>query len=219
MFRTIGIAVAVVTVFAMGVFVGARDIVIREKLVYIQPETEVILPAKQEFAFQYPKKPTKSQQQLLGMAYDIAQKDGHAEPQILQAVILQETHAGTVKRFRVVGQEYGLVPMKRYYGVSQIKLAATWDVMKRWPELWTKFGFQTRTDDELIAKLIENDKFNMTVASKYLLVLQSYGYTTTNQQLTAYNKGPGGAEGVDADTNEYALSAQSKLTTMVVNNQ
>jgi len=180
-------------------------------LVVNMPANSEITEA-QTFAFEYPKEPTHSQAQLLGLAYDIAKKDGHEYPQILQGIILQESHAGTLKRYNVVGQEYGLTPTKRYYGVAQIKLSATWDVMKKWPALWSQFHFHTHTDDELIAKLIENDVFNMTVASRYLMILRdTYGFTTPAQLATAYNKGPGGAKDVDADTNEYALAMQVKL--------
>jgi len=174
------------------------------------PPKESITEA-QMFSFEYPKDPTPSQAQLLGMAYDIANKDGLEHPQLLQGIILQESHAGTLKRYNVVGQEYGLKPTKRYYGVSQIKLSATWDVMKKWPALWTKFRFHTRTDDELIAKLIEDDVFNMTIASKYLLILRdTYGFSSAAQLAMAYNKGPGGAEGQDAETNDYAQAVLVK---------
>jgi hypothetical protein len=148
-----------------------------------------------------PPDPSARQQHLLQVAYQTAKRDGHSYPQILQGIIMQESKAGTMKKYKVAGNEFGLKPNKRYYGVAQLKLAAAHDVLKKFPSLWADFNFQTKTDEEVIAKLIENDEFNIAVASKYLLILRSYGFTTPHALAIAYNRGPGGAKNAGPVTN------------------
>lgn len=147
---------------------------------------------------------TDRQAYLLSMAYQIAKEDGHKHPQLLQGIILQESWAGAHHAYKVAGHEFGLRPNERYYGVAQIKLAAAKDVLARYPSMRKEFGFHTTMDEEIIAKLIENDRFNLTVASRYLLILKSYGYDTIRQLALAYNQGPGGARNHDSETHYYS---------------
>lgn len=149
---------------------------------------------------------TTNQGRLLAEAYEIAKADGHKNPELVQAILLQETMAGGMKAYRVAN-----AGPDAYFGVMQIKLGATKEVLGVWPDLYKKFGLQSHADDEIKANLILNDKFNMAVASKYLLVLHKrYGYSG-HALMVAYNKGPGGAQGVDPADNEYAQSALNKL--------
>ena len=145
------------------------------------------------------------------MAYSIAKIDGHRYPQLLQGIILQETLAGEYHSYKVAGQELGLRTNERYYGVAQIKLAAARDVLNSFPWLTKEFGFHTTTDEEVIAKLIENDKFNLSVASKYLLILKRYGYDTIQELALAYNQGPGGAKAHDAQTFHYSVKVMKYI--------
>lgn len=147
---------------------------------------------------------TERQQEVLSLAYDIALKDGHSQPHLLQAIILKESNAGEMKSYKVAGHESGLRPNERYYGLGQIKLAAAKDVIKRYPKLLIDFDFHTRTDEEIISKLIENDKFNITIASRYLLILKSLGYDTVKYLALAYNQGPGAAQNLNADDHPYS---------------
>ncbi len=147
---------------------------------------------------------TERQQEVLALAYDIATKDGHSQPHLLQAILLKETNAGEMKSYKVAGHELGLRPNERYYGLGQIKLSAAKEVIKKYPTLLNDFHFHTRTDEEIISKLIENDKFNITIASKYLLILRSLGYDTVKYLALAYNQGPGGAQNLDADEHPYS---------------
>lgn len=149
---------------------------------------------------------TPKQHQVLNLAYKQAKKDGHRNPEIVQSVLLQETHAGGLKSYRVAGNKGD-----EYYGEGQLKVAAVRDVMKRWPELWEKYGFHTRTDQEIIAHLILDVKFNVEMTSKYLLLLQQqYGFTG-RRLLNAYNRGPGGVRAVDDSEFHYAIGAERKL--------
>lgn len=148
---------------------------------------------------------TISQHMILNKAYEIAKADGHKHPELVQGVILQESDAGGAKDYKVAGNRGD-----EYYGLGQLKLGATRDVMNRWPELWHKYKFQTRTDDELKANLILNQTFNIEVTSKYLKLLQkTYGFQG-RELMNAYNRGPSGVKAVGADFH-YAISAEKKL--------
>ena len=146
-----------------------------------------------------------SQHQILNTAYRIAKADGHRNPELVQSVLLQETHAGGLNKYKVAGNRGD-----EYYGLAQIKLGAAKDVLKEHPELWNKYDFHTRTDDELKANLILNQKFNIEIASKYLKLLQDrYGFSG-RELLNAYNRGPGGVKAVDSSFH-YAREAEQKL--------
>ncbi len=152
-----------------------------------------------------PDKMTSKQSLLLKQAYEIGKADGHKNPEIVQAVLLQETQAGGLKSYRVANPGG-----EAYFGPMQLKLAAARDVLARWPSLFEKYGFHTRTDDEVKANLILNDRFNIEVGSKYLMVLhRTYGYSGRDL-LNAYNRGPGGVKTVDASYH-YAVGAEQKL--------
>ena len=149
---------------------------------------------------------TDDQHMILSVAYKIAKQDGHKHPEVVQSMLLQETHAGGLAKFKVAGNRGD-----EYYGLAQIKLGATKDVLARHPELWKKYNFHTHTDDEIKANLILNPKFNIEVGSKYLKLLQEqYGYNG-RELLNAYNRGPGGVKSVDSNTFHYAREAEQKL--------
>jgi hypothetical protein len=166
------------------------------------------------FSMNLPKNLTARQAEVLSLAYSIAKKDGHKQPQLLQGIVMQESHAGQLGQYKVAGQEFGLRINERYYGVAQIKLGATRDVLSRYPHLLKQFNFQTNTDEEVIAKLIENDAFNLTIASKYLLILQRYGFDTIRELALAYNQGPGGAKSKDSETFHYSNGVMKHIQTL-----
>jgi hypothetical protein len=148
---------------------------------------------------------TKEQHQVLTKAYLQAKADGHRHPELVQGVILQESKAGGMDSYRVAGNRGD-----EYYGLGQIKVGAARDVLARWPELWQKYKFQTRTDDELKANLILNPAFNIEITSKYLLLLtRQYGFQG-RELLNAYNRGPGGVKAVD-DSYHYAIGVEQHV--------
>jgi hypothetical protein len=151
------------------------------------------------FTVKLPDNLTTKQLQLLAFAYDIAKADGHKYPQYIQGILMQETKAGGMQLFRVAG----LTNTKgdRYFGVGQIKLATAKEVMSNYPELW-KF-LDTKTDEELQAKLILDDEFNVRVASKYALLMGMNRDPIA--ATTSYNLGAGGATMVDPKTHDYTL--------------
>lgn len=156
------------------------------------------------FSIKLPKDLSSQQAHRLEMAYEIAKEDGHKQPQLLQGILLQETKAGNMASYKVAGQEFGLKTNERYYGLFQLKLDAAKDAMKAYPKLRKEFNFQTNTDEEIIAKLIENERFNTSIASKYLLVLKKAGYDTMAQLALAFNQGAAGAKSHDASTFAYS---------------
>ena len=170
----------------------------REMLYTFKGEREVVkLP-----------KLSRKQADLLLYAYGIAKSDGHKDPSVLQGLIWQESRAGGFKGYEVAGDEFGLRFGKRYYGVGQIKVAAAKDVFKRYAEDFP--GWTERTDEEIIAYLIMDDKFNIRVASKYLLHVQHNEQTKyvrpINYAITAYNRGLGNTYGTDFNNWHYTVS-------------
>lgn len=153
---------------------------------------------------------SSSQHVILNKAYAIAKADGHKNPELVQGVILQESHAGQ-GNYKVAGNKGD-----EYFGLGQLKLGAAKEVMSAWPALWAKFKFQGKSDDELKANLILNSDFNMEVTSKYLKLLQQrYGFTG-RELVNAYNRGPGGVKSVDSATFHYAIGVEDKLAAMKV---
>jgi hypothetical protein len=151
---------------------------------------------------------TPKQGELLTYAYKVASEDGHKHPEYYQGLIYQESKAGGMKGYEVAGQEFGLAPMKRYYGVTQMKLSAAKDVLKQYPVLGA-----FRTDEEIIAKLITDDKWAVRMGSKYLLIVGKD--KSPAGALVAYNKGVGGAKGVNPATNDYAVKIIHHAQTVV----
>lgn len=148
---------------------------------------------------------TPDQGRLMNTAYTIAKAHGHKNPELVQSVLLQESDAGAAPKMRVANPG-----PEAYFGPMQLKLVAAKAVLSRWPELFSKYHFQTRTDDEIKANLILNDVFNIEVGSKYLLILQrEYGFTG-RELLNAYNRGPAGVKAV-GDDYHYAIGAEKKL--------
>jgi hypothetical protein len=149
------------------------------------------------------------QHRLLNMAYDLAQQHGFKNPELAQAVLLQETKAGGMRSYRVAN-----AGPEAYFGPMQVKLAAAKDVLKRWPSLFDEYDFHTRSDDEIKANLILNDKFNLEVGVKYLVILKTTYGLQGRVLINAYNRGPGGVKHVDHDTFHYAIGAERKLANL-----
>lgn len=148
---------------------------------------------------------SEKQHRLLNMAYEMGKSHGFKDPEIVQAVLLQETMAGGMDNYKVAN-----AGPEAYFGPMQIKLAAAKDVLSKWPALFGSYGFHTRSDDEIKANLILNERFNLEVATKYLLILkQTYGFRG-RELMNAYNRGPGGVKAVD-DSFHYAIGAERKL--------
>jgi hypothetical protein len=149
-----------------------------------------------------PKDLSMKQAELLSYAYQVAKEDGNSHPEKYQGVLYQESKAGGLKGYQVAGQEFGLKPMERYYGVPQLKLVAAKAVFQHYPDFE-----HPKTDEEIIAKLITDDKWAIRVGSKYFMLV--------GQNPVAYNKGPGGAQGINPSTDHYAQSVAKHVSTVV----
>ena len=123
---------------------------------------------------------TEDQVQLLKIAFDIGFKDGGIEhAQLVQGVLMQETIAGLLGRIGHMTAQVG----KRSYGVMQVKVSAARDVLRRNPSLG-----EFNADEELIAKLITDDTFNIAIASRQLIHLKKKAKNVA-QAMMAYNIG------------------------------
>lgn len=138
-----------------------------------------------------PKTIAKPQLELLDYAYKVAVQDGHKYPQYVQGVMMQESKAGAMLGFRVAGLSNKAGD--RYAGICQIKLVAAKAVLASYPKMWQKLD--TKTDEELFARLILDDKFNIEVCSKYLLLMGVNANPARG--IAAFNQGPGGVQAIE----------------------
>lgn len=205
---------AVVSVMSVGVLGNFYHIT--------QPKvgTSVISPKMDKqiggdpLTFNIPENLSEKQHRILNAAYSIAKAIGLKKPELAQGILIQESKAGGLDSYKVAGQEFGLKTNERYYGVGQVKLSAAKAVMIRFPQLWEKHDFHTRTDEELIANLIMNDMFNVEISTRYLKILaDDYGYEG-DKLVAAYNKGPGGVKSVE---NPSGLSYVQKVRQHIKN--
>lgn len=155
------------------------------------------------FAFMNANAQTCPTEPLTTYALQVAAADGHKHPRLLVGVIKVESSAGTGSNYRVVKQGVGKLA-STFYGAGQLTIGAAKEVMRRFPDLWGDFN--TRTDEELKARLILDDRFNVRVASKYLLIMGVN--RNADKGIAAYNLGLGGVELVDYRTHEYTLKVK-----------
>lgn len=183
------------------------------------PVVETITPALQapqpekplvnHVALAQAEKVEAKQKRLLKIAYNMAKQEGFKNPEIVQSILLQETHAGGMKSYKVANPG-----PEAYFGPMQLKLNAARDVLARFPHLYEKYDFHTTTDDEVKANLILNEHFNIEVATKYIRLLQTlYGYTG-RELVNAFNRGPTGVKKIDSRKFHYAVGAEQKLAAM-----
>lgn len=151
---------------------------------------------------------TTRQYELLNFAYETAKADGMKYPQYLQGIIMQESKGCDMKNFRVAGLTNRVGD--RYFGCGQVKLAAAKCVMGRYPDLWKYL--ESQTDEELQARLILDDRFNIRIASKYLFMMGIND--NPKRAITAYNVGPGAVKTTNVDTHHYTLMVQKYSDTI-----
>lgn len=151
---------------------------------------------------------TREQLDLLSLAYKIGYDDGGvAHARLLQAVLMQESIAGQLGRLGHLSAPLG----KRSYGVMQVKVVAARDVLSWHPDLG-----DFPNDDQLIARLITDDEFNLRVASAYLKYLRKRT-GSDHEALVAYNVGPSAAKHVvDPAQYRYVLGIERYLSKVVM---
>ena len=209
----LSLTIATLTGFIINDHIGS---IVPTSPIVVVDQQQHVGPKRVALAYSLPADLSSKQKQLLVEAYNIAKADGLSDPKLLQAIILRETRAGGMQKYSVAGQELGLKTNLRYYGVSQLKLAAARDVLAKWPRLFSQFGFQTQTDEEVIAKLIADDLFNLHIASKYLLLLRNQGFRSNSELALAYNQGAGGARLQDHNDSPYARAVVQYISKLGV---
>jgi hypothetical protein len=123
---------------------------------------------------------TREQIKLLNLAHHIGMEEsGEGQAEMLQAILMQESHAGNYGRIGDTHADVG----KRSYGVMQVKLITAYDVLKQYPEMG-----HFKTEEGLIVKLITDDEFNIRIASKHLTMLRKRTKRDA-QAIMAYNTG------------------------------
>lgn len=199
----------------IAIFLGATTALAVTAYRYIEPVTaqngtSVIYATSNDgkeggkpYTIKLPANMTTKQYDLINYAYQVAKDDGHKNPQLLEGLIMQESHAGNLPGFRVAGLENKVGD--RYFGIAQIKLNAAKEVMQKYPAMWK--GLDTHTDEELQARLILDDKFNIRVASKYVLLMGVN--KNPDQGITAYNQGALGAQSIDPHTHPYTVKVKA----------
>ena len=116
-------------------------------------------------------------------------------------IIKVESNAGKAPTFRVVKQD-----KSRFYGIGQLTMGAARAVMSIHPGLWSVFN--THTDEELQARILLDDRFNIQVVSKYLLMM---GVNKNPlRSVVAYQIGPGQVKTIEPTTHPYALKVKAQ---------
>ena len=157
------------------------------------------------------KKYTPEQRKLMEMAFHIGKEIGF--PETIQSILLQETQAGAY------GDRIGDINLpigKRSYGVMQVKVATARKVLKKYPKLVEKY-FPVRKelkrvrDEEIIIKLIQDDEFNIRLASLNFLMHRKASKNWA-QAVVAYNTGQGKANKIrEHKKHQYYLKVLNKL--------
>lgn len=123
-----------------------------------------------------------NQQSVLKMAKEIGEKDRLRNPEVLSAIILHESGAGTAKKFRTATHKKSY---DQTVGLGQIKATTGALVLKKFPELRKEH----KLTGNMMTDLGYNDKFNIAIASKYLVMLCEKRNCSDDWLIAAYNKG------------------------------
>lgn len=127
-----------------------------------------------------------NQKNIITLAYNTAKADGLRQPEVLAGIIYQESKAGEAAKFRTSKHKKAC---DQTVGLGQIKTKTAKSVMRRFPELKQKFGIP---DSQIENALAYNDKFNVAVASKYLVYLSTM--YKGDALIASYNLGEGGVK-------------------------
>lgn len=120
------------------------------------------------------------QKHILTTAYNLAKEDGLKNPYILSGILLVESNAGKGKKFRTSKHK----PLyDKSVGIAQILPSTAKMILKRYPNLRNKMN-----NKGLNSNLANNDSFNISLASKYLVELSKKNHSDA-QLIAAYNLG------------------------------
>ncbi len=164
-----------------------------------------LLPAVAQPAWSHPPRLSDHQIHLLAYAWHVGEE--YDLSLTMAGILMQESLAGILSP--VGDRRFALGA--RAYGVMQIRLPAARDALRLCPQL----GRYT-VGEEIIARLITDDYWNIEVAGCYLAHLQSRSNGNWRKILAAYNRGFRGAQEIDLDSNAYATSVVEWVTDGVV---
>lgn len=122
--------------------------------------------------------------EAIEFAKEIAIEHDHPE-NLVAAIIMVESKAGKHPNYEIVRNG-----KSTYYGMAQLTIGAAKDVLKQWPYLLEKYDVQ-KSDKAIKHALAYNFKFNIEVASKYLLMIRNRFGFTGSTLINSYNQGPG----------------------------
>jgi hypothetical protein len=158
---------------------------------------------------------SSQQRNLLTLAYHIG---GEVEfPETVQALLMQETLAGKL------GNRIGdtvLPPLRRSYGVTQVKVQTARHVMQLFPEIIPQYfpGHTTESnlrDEEIIIKLITDDVFAIRTAALFFSYLRR-NTDSWARAVVAYNQGLSRARQIQDPTNHpYYLKVVERINDQI----
>lgn len=156
----------------------------------------------------------KNQAKLLKLAFKYGTKIGY--PETLEAILLQESNAGTAPLVGDVNQSVG----RRSYGRMQIKVAEVRNILYWYPELESKY-FNNKLpsqilDEEIIVLLLTNDEANIEIASKVFAVKIKESKGNWARAVASYNLGSYGAKNITLHSKfPYVVSIDKKIHNIV----
>ena len=155
-----------------------------------------------------------NQEEVIKTAVKMSIEDGFLKPKILAAIIYQESKAGTANLFRTASHKGS---HDQSVGLGQIKAETARHVLRAYPELIVNFNIsnkQLNSNSYLVKRLGYDDKFNLAIASKYLIILYKIK-PNINWVIAAYNMGPGNAMQLShPETYEYVKLVNSHIKTV-----
>jgi len=157
---------------------------------------------------------TEAQKKILDIAYVEGLKIGY--PETIQAICLQETLAGRLYKIGDRSKAFG----KKSYGIMQVKIAAAKDVIRWYPTIKNEYAFldsKRFSDEELLIKLVTNDRFNIRVGSLFFkkLIKTFKGQPQYwSRSVLAYNRGIRGK----GDPNNYVRKVKKHVKEVRLSN-
>jgi hypothetical protein len=134
----------------------------------------------------------KKQIALLKIAYKYGSEIGY--PETIQAILLQESNAGTANIIGDLNEAVG----RRSYGRMQIKVATVRLILPWYPDISKQYfngrGATSILDEEIIALLLSNDDANIQIAARIFEFKLKESNNNWAKAVAAYNLGLAGAQ-------------------------
>lgn len=139
---------------------------------------------------------------------------GH--PETLQAILLQETRAGTTEPIGNKNSPVG----KRSYGLMQVQVVAARSIFERVPSVFKMYfpdrKYSSVADEEIIALLLTNDEANIRIAAHHFNLYLRLSGGDWNRAVAAYNAGIGAVQNIAVPSEfGYVIKVKAALETTV----